>query len=505
MDKAGATAFLASENWTFPMPKPNVDSNSPLILWFRSDLRLHDHPGVTEAASSGRPIVPVYIHDEPLLSRPLGAASRWWLYQSLKILDEAICQHGSRLIIRKGHSRAILDVLLKETRAKTISCAQTFDPKAEQFDVSLAKHLEEQYVDFERHNVTLLTPPNWIRTRDDKPFRVFTPFYKSLRDKGFFEPHAPHSLSSKDWRTPETWPDSLAIDELGLNDTHTPSGEDWAAGFDRFTPGEHGARNALRTFIHQHLEQYAGDRERPDKDATSHLSPHLRFGEISPQRILYEIAQAVENAPYLAAGAEKFHSELAWREFSYGLLDQEPKLDHVNFRDDFDNFPWRDDDKGFRAWCRGETGYPLVDAGMRELWQTGYMHNRVRMVCASFLVKHLLIDWRRGEQWFWDCLLDADAANNPANWQWVAGCGADAAPYFRIFNPMTQADKFDPAGLYRTRYIQGYAPPKHSKRQSDLFENKNKSDSLTSYPQPIVDHAFARERALEAYKSRKQS
>lgn len=409
------------------------------------------------------------------------------------------------MIICNGHSKVVLSAISEKTGAKTVICSSTFDPKIEHFDAAVAEHLAAKYVDFQRHNASLLTPPNWVRTRDGNCFRVFTPFYKNLREQGVFEAHEPQGAPVNNWRRPDIWPESLSIEDLNLNDTRTPSGKDWAAGFERFTPGERGAREALHTFIHEHLETYADDRDRPDKDATSRLSPHLRFGEISPQRILYEVVLAAKHEPKLAAGAEKFYSELAWREFSYGLLDQQPHLDRVNFRDDFDHFPWRNDDKDFRAWCRGETGYPLVDAGMRELWRTGYMHNRVRMVCASFLVKHLLIDWRRGEQWFWDCLLDADPANNPANWQWIAGCGADAAPYFRIFNPMTQADKFDPAGLYRARYIQGYAPPRHSKPQGDLFENKNKSDSPKPYPQPIVDHAFARERALEAYKNRKPS
>jgi deoxyribodipyrimidine photo-lyase len=465
-------------------------------------LRLHDHPGVAEAVSSGRPIVPVYIYDEALYTRPLGAASKWWLHQSLKLLDEDIRALKSRLIVLKGKTNAVLEVLIQKTGAKTVICAHTFDPKAEHFDDNLADLLKTRHIDFIRHNATLLTPPNWLRTRDGKPFRVFTPFYNSLRDHGIFELHTPQSMTAGDWCTPEQWPESLSIDALGLNDTRTPSGRDWAAGFDRFRPGERGARKALRSFIREHLETYAGDRDRTDKDATSHLSPHLRFGEISPQRVVYEIAKAAVDDPSLAAGAEKLKSELAWREFSYGLLDQQPRLDQVNFRDDFDHFPWRDDDKAFRAWCRGETGYPLVDAGMRELWQTGYMHNRVRMVCASFLIKHLLIDWRRGEQWFWDCLLDADPANNPANWQWVAGCGADAAPYFRIFNPMSQADKFDPAGLYCSRYVPGYKADIHTKRQSDLFDTEAESLSAQPYPQPIVDHAFARQRALDAYKHR---
>ncbi len=329
-----------------------------------------------------------------------------------------------------------------------------------------------------RIDSALIVPPGIVTTKSGTPFRVFTPFYRAAVEAGFFHPRDPGGTSLRPWRAPDHWPESLEIDDLGLDDTRTRSGRDWAAGFDRFTPGEDGARQALDGFLENHLMGYADDRDRPDLDATSHLSPHLRFGEISPHRILFELAKAVQRNPALTAPAEKFRSELAWREFSYSLLDQAPDLHTSNIHREFDAFPWTDDDDGFRAWCRGETGYDLVDAGMRELWQSGYMHNRVRMICASFLTKHLLIDWRRGEQWFWDCLLDADPANNPASWQWVAGCGADAAPYFRIFNPLTQAEKFDPAGRYRRRWL-----------------------GVNNRPAPIIDHGHARNRALEAYQS----
>ncbi|WP_443747593.1 cryptochrome/photolyase family protein [Asticcacaulis solisilvae] len=455
------------------MPGAYVDSDAPLVLWFRTDLRLRDHPGVTDAIASGRPIIPLFIWDQALYSRPLGAASRWWLHRSLKALGEDLHRHGSRLIIQSGGSRDILDHFTKHNDVKTVVYSNTFDPKTEQFDTTLDLGT---YVDFQRGNSALIVPPGTVKTKGGTPFRVFTPFYRAAVDSGLFHPHDPGGLPRGKWRAPAHWPESLTLDDLGLDDTKTKSGKDWASGFDRFTPGEGGAREALDAFIEDHLTGYANDRDRPDLDATSHLSPHLRFGEISPHRILYELDQAVRHKRALVSPAEKFRSELAWREFSYGLLDQVPDLYKTNVRREFDAFPWLDDDKGFRAWCRGETGYDLVDAGMQELWQTGYMHNRVRMICASFLTKHLLIDWRRGEQWFWDCLVDADPANNPASWQWVAGCGADAAPYFRIFNPITQAEKFDPAGRYRARWL-----------------------DVRNRPKPIIDHGHARIRALQAY------
>ncbi len=469
----------------------------PAILWFRHDLRLQDHAGVAAALATGAPVLPTFIWDAKAGTRPPGAASRWWLHRSLHVLDEELRKHGSRLIVLRGDTGSVLRHLISETQAKTVICSSSYDPSLESFDARLEKNFAEDGMVLKRYNNTLLMPPGLIKTGEDRPFRVFTPFYKALVSSGFCDVRYMPSHSAAMWPEPVTWPKSLAIDDLGLGDTRTRSGKDWARGFDRFIPGERGARKALRHFLAERLADYAAGRDRPDKDLTSHLSPHLRFGEISLQRILFELARAVDEDQGLAVPAEKFRSELAWREFSYGLLAQHPRLHEENVRGDFDGFPWRDDDAGFRAWTRGETGYDLVDAGMRELWQTGYMHNRVRMVCASFLTKHLLIDWRRGEKWFWDCLLDADPANNPASWQWVAGSGADAAPWFRIFNPLTQAEKFDPSGLYRARYLPEGPRVAVMRHPRDLFESGDEPRIS-----PIVDHAFARQRALDAYQQR---
>ncbi|MCR6661062.1 MAG: DNA photolyase family protein [Asticcacaulis sp.] len=421
----------------------------------------------------------------------------------LNPLDTDLQTYGSRLIIERGNCQIVLASLSREYSVKTIYCSKTFDPKNEQYDEELADELAAAGIELKRLNTALLSSPNALSTQGGTPFRVFTHFYKALLASGACDIAAMPSLPDAPWPQPTTWPGSLSIAELELQPKLTPSGQDWSEGFSRFKPGEAGARGTLRHFLKNHLQSYDINRDRPDLDVTSHLSPHLRFGEISPHRILFETEKVADSDHRLQGGAAKFRAELAWREFSYGLLAQQPRLHEINFRRDFDQFDWRHDDKQFRAWCRGETGYELVDAGMRELWQTGYMHNRVRMVAASFLVKHLLIDWRRGEQWFWDCLLDGDPANNPASWQWVAGSGADAAPYFRIFNPITQAEKFDPKGDYRGRYIQGYTHlstgPNNSRKQAELFD---KPDKVSNYPQPIVDHAHARDRALEAYKNR---
>lgn len=453
---------------------------SPVILWFRFDLRLHDHAGVAAALATQRPVLPVFIWDEVPLTRPLGAASRWWLHRSLHVLDEELRKLNSRLIVMRGATQVVLASLVQETSAKTVICSHTFDPVTEEFDDRLGAALGDVGAELKRFNTGYLSRPGSVKTKEDKPFRVFTPFSRALQAAGLADVDSLPGLSTDSWPSPVAWPDNDGIDGLGLDATLTPSGNDWAQGFAIFTPGERGARKALRRFLGHGLADYADGRDRPDRHVTSFLSAHLRFGEISPKRILLELDKAVANRPQLAADAAKFRAELIWREFNYNILHQQPDLHRRNFRADFDGFPWRDADADFKAWTRGETGYPLVDAGMRQLWQTGFMHNRVRMVTASFLIKHLLIDWRRGEQWFWDCLVDADPASNPGNWQWVAGSGADAAPYFRIFNPITQAEKFDPDGLYQRRFL---------------------GDTET-YPRPIVDHAFARDRALTAYKSR---
>ncbi|MDC7681781.1 deoxyribodipyrimidine photo-lyase [Asticcacaulis sp. BYS171W] len=473
-----------------------------VLLWFRSDLRLDDHAAVAEAVKSGLPVIPLYIFDDSFPARPLGAASKWWLNRSLAALDTALQRHGSRLILKAGDTEKILKEIIKENNIKTIFCSHTFEPKGEAFD---ARFAADSGIDVRRFNTHLLADPSAVRTGADGPYKVFTPFYRALLSKGYADGHT-RRLSKSPWVAPETWSESLPLDALDLHPKLTPSGQDWSRGFDIWTPGEAGAHSRLQHFIAHGLKNYADGRDRPDLDLTSHLSPHLRFGEISPHRLLHDVERAVEHDASLRDGYEKFRSELAWRDFCFGILCQQPDLHHRNFKPQFDDMPWEDDTRAFRAWCRGETGYSLVDAGMRELWQTGIMHNRVRMVCASFLVKHLMIDWRKGEQWFWDTLLDADPANNPANWQWVAGSGADAAPYFRIFNPLTQAEKFDPKGHYRHRYITGFPEMKtsrsrsaHQKFEQDLFDFLGHKPDAEAGTGMIVDHGKARQRALDAY------
>ena len=464
--------------------------SAPVLLWFRRDLRLRDNPAAAAALAAGAPVLPVYIHDEALETRPSGTASKRWLDASLHALDEELRQAGSRLTIAAGGALLTLLDLCEKYNIKTIYSSHTYDPVCEDDDREIAHELKTSGIRFSLYEGALLAAPNTVKTRHGRPYRVFTPFFKALQNTGVLHrPELPEPRAGA-WPGPAVWPDSLRIEDLAL----APGGDETRP-FDRFTPGERGARRALRRFLRDGLPGYAEGRDRPDLDLTSHLSPHLRFGEISPRRILIELDKAVAANPHLMASAAKFRAELAWREFSYNLLHQQPRLHEINFRNDFDAFPWRDDKDALRAWRCGETGYDLVDAGMKELRASGYMHNRVRMVAASFLVKHLLIDWREGERWFWDSLLDADPANNPASWQWTAGCGADAAPYFRIFNPISQAAKVDPKGVYRARWLGG---------DLDSYVRADKAGRPNADPRrrPIVDHDHARRRALDAYQNR---
>ncbi|WP_189487204.1 cryptochrome/photolyase family protein [Asticcacaulis endophyticus] len=483
--------------------QPNNDlSTSPAcLLWFRFDLRLMDHDGVKMALKSGLPVIPIYIYDETLGTRPLGAASKWWLHRSLMALDKDLKMCGSRLIVRKGNATEILETLSEEYNVKRIICSHSFDPKLELQDESLSRRLETKGIKFDRLNTCLLSPPNHVRTKTGDPYRVFTPFYRALVAGGYTERQIEPN-QTVNWRPPVKWPETEPISALGLDHTTTASGRNWAESFDIWTPGEAGALKRLAHFIENGLKYYADYRDRTDMEATSKLSAHLRFGEISPHRVLKAIYEAQFHHPSLTVHADKLRSELVWREFSYGLLDQQPKLHQENFKAGFDGIKWRNNTKEFRAWQSGTTGYSLVDAGMRELWQTGIMHNRVRMITASFLIKHLLIDWRWGENWFWDCLVDADPASNPASWQWVAGSGADAAPYFRIFNPITQAETFDPKALYRRKFIPGFQPGSHSQKSKHASAGLFDEVETDLNTHPIVDHTFARERALEAFDNR---
>jgi deoxyribodipyrimidine photo-lyase len=480
-------------------------SERPVVVWFRNDLRLTDHRAVTAAVKSGTPIVFVFILDD-VTPGPwkLGGASRWWLDKSLTALAHDIETRGARLTLRRGATMKELPRIVSETNAGSVYFSRSYDPAGVGLEDKLKAIFDKSGVAFKRYGGSLLREPEEMRTKAGDVYKVYTPFSRTLMQN--FVP-AKSLPAAKAFIAPGQAPKSDALASWALH----PKKPDWSSGFpEMWAPGEAGAGKKLRAFLASAMTTYSDDRNRPDKPGTSRLSPHLHFGEITPAQCWTAATHAAAAKPGSDKGLETFIRELIWREFSNTLLFYWPDLPEAPFRKDFAAFPWREDRDSLKAWQRGQTGYPIVDAGMRELWHTGYMHNRVRMIAASFLIKHLLIPWQQGEAWFWDTLVDADLASNAASWQWVAGSGADAAPYFRIFNPVTQGEKFDPDGVYVKRWVPElkelppemvhapWAAPELSVRAAGVTLGK-------SYPYPIVDHAAARERALAAYAAVKAS
>jgi deoxyribodipyrimidine photo-lyase len=467
---------------------------APVIVWFRDDLRLADHPALAAAATDGRPVLCVFVHDEQSAGlRRLGGAARWWLARSLRALDRDLRKGGGRLDLRTGAAADVLLTIAAETGAGAVHWNRRHDRAGRAVDTDVEQRLAARGIEVRTFPARLLHEPDRLRTKSGAPFSVFTPFWRRLRE---LTPPAPLPAPTRLAAPPPCR--SEAIETWGL-EPHSP---DWAGGLRAaWIPGEAAARDRIAQFIDEKLAGYAARRDRPGLDGTSLLSPHLRFGEISAVQVRQAILLASEHMRGPSpADTDKFMSEIGWREFCHHLLYHRGDLHRRNIQARFDAFPWRDDAAALGAWERGRTGYPLVDAGMRQLWATGWMHNRVRMVTASFLVKHLMIDWRLGESWFWDTLVDADAADNPAGWQWVAGSGADAAPFFRIFNPVTQSQKFDADGAYIRRWI----PELAGLADRDIHAPwtalpSTKTSGARAYPDPIVDHAAARARALAAF------
>jgi len=465
------------------------------IVWLRQDLRLADQPALTAAVARGGPVVPLYVHaPEEEGDWPPGAASRVWLHHSLTALDQDLRRVGSRLLVRRGPSLAALLDVARGTGADAVHFCRRSEPMARVRDGIVRRGLEEAGIAAAVFGGHLLYEPEIVQTRGGGPFRVFTPFWNACRALG--DP-APPSPAPARLIAPGTWPASEPIPSLGL----LPQ-PDWAEGM-RFAwrPGERGAQQRLAEFLEAGLAGDAAERDRPARTGTSRLSPHLHFGEIGPRQILHAARTAATADP-----AAAFLRELGWREFGHHLLHHFPHTPELPLREEFERFPWRRDPARLASWQRGRTGFPIVDAGMRELWKTGWMHNRVRMIVASFLVKDLLITWREGAAWFWDTLVDADLANNTLGWQWSAGCGADASPYFRVFNPLLQGRRFDPDGEYVARWIPEIArlPPEH--RHAPWLAPARVLEEAgvaldDDYPRPIVEHASARERALVAFAS----
>ena len=473
-----------------------MSNASPTLLWFRRDLRLADNPALTAAVRRGRPVVAVYIlDDEDAGDWASGGASRWWLHHSLERLAESLRGRGSRLILRRGAAAAVLDRLISETGAEAVYWNRCYEPWATARDQAIKASLRLRGHEVRSFNASLLREPWEIASKVGGPYRVFTPFWKALRAMG-----DPGDLLPTPDRIPtlEVAPASDDIDAWAL----TPSKPDWAFGLRAaWKPGEAAARQRLEAFLDGAAPEYAKRRNFPGTNGTSRLSPHLHFGEIGPRQIWH-----AASFHHTGMATDQFLSEIAWREFSHHLLFHFPMLPTTPLRPEFADFQWSDDPGALAAWRHGMTGYPIVDAGMRELWATGWMHNRVRMIVASFLVKDLLLPWQVGARWFWDTLVDADLASNSASWQWVAGCGSDAAPFFRVFNPSLQGAKFDPQGTYVRRWVPEIAglPDSIIHKPSDarLIDLSDAGIRLGhDYPLPIIDHRAARDRALTAFRS----
>jgi deoxyribodipyrimidine photo-lyase len=474
----------------------------PAIVWLRDDLRLADNEALSAACAGSGPVLCIYIFDEASAGfRPYGGASRWWLHHSLEALARDIEARAGRLDLFRGPAGEIVPALARAAGAGAAFWTRRYGGAEIAVDSALKTQLADAGVKARSFKGQLLHEPWEVRKSDGGGFMVYSAFARAARAlPDPVEPvAAPAAIPAAPY--PAGAPARVNLEDLDL----LPAKPDSAGGLKAAsTPGEAGARNRLAAFIESGLEDYATSRNDPALDGVSRLSPHLRFGEISPRQIVAAIREADARNLKVARGSDKFLGEILWREFNYHLLFGHPDAARANLQPRFDQMPWRDPSAHeLAAWRGGRTGYPLVDAGMRELWASGYMHNRVRMVAASFLVKHLLIDWRIGEQWFWDALCDADPANNPMNWQWVAGCGADAAPYFRIFNPVLQGEKFDASGEYVRRWVPelGGLPDKWIHKPWLASENALREAGVSlgqTYPKPIVDHAKARARALEA-------
>lgn len=467
---------------------------SSTLVWLRDDLRLDDNPALAEAASIGDPLTVVYVLDEVSPGvRPLGGATRWWLHHSLAALAKDLEAAGSRLLLRRGPAERTIRQLAGETGATRVLWNRRYGVPERAIDAALKDWAAEQQLTATSFQANLLFEPWTVRTGSGGPYKVFTPFWRACQDAP--EPRlpldAPDRLPAPAAGPDGGQPDSDALDGWGL----LPRRPDWSAGLAaEWTPGEAGAQTRLEDFLDGPVAEYGTGRNVPGVEGTSRLSPHLRFGEVSPFRVWHALRDRFpQGAP---ADVGIFRAELGWREFCWQLLYENPQLASRNYRPEFDRFAWQPpSDAELQAWQQGRTGYPLVDAGMRQLWQTGWMHNRVRMAAASFLVKNLLADWRTGEAWFWDTLVDADAASNPANWQWVAGSGADASPYFRIFNPVTQSKKFDAAG----RYLRAFIPELDGLTDKAVHEPWKADGAAAGYPEPIIGLPESRARALETY------
>ena len=462
---------------TNPVPGESDSMQDPVILWLRQDLRLHDQPALVAAAQAG-PVIPVYVLDDdgPGDWR-MGGAQRWYLHHALAALAKTLKGKGSRLILRRGPAVEMLQAVMQETGATAIHAIRHYEPWWRKAEDALGDTLT-------LHDGNQLARPEDVRTGSDGQFKVYSSFWKTLVRQ--MPPPEPVAVPRK-IDAPQRWPASDALKDWDL----LPTKPDWAKGFaDAWTAGEESARKTLADFGTR-VDDYDIDRNMPSVDGSSRLSPHLHFGEISPRQVWHAIDAGGESLT-------TFRKEIAWRDFTSGVVLAMPDYAEANGRPKFDALAWRSDHAAqadLTAWQTGQTGYPIVDAGMRQLWATGWMHNRVRMIAASFLIKHLLIDWRKGERWFWDCLVDADYGNNSVNWQWVAGTGIDSNMFGRIMAPLTQSEKFDAGG-----YIRQWVPELKGVRDAAIHDPEEAGCRPRDYPPKIIGHREARERALAAAK-----
>ena len=472
------------------------------IVWFRQDLRLQDNSALSAALKRGGPIIPVFILDDAAEGRwQAGGATRWWLHHSLLRLDEALRARGSRLQLARGASGEVLRSLLTQTGATAVYWNRRYEPAIVARDKLIKSEFAADGVEVKSFNSALLFEPHTVQNKAGLPFQVFTPYWKHCQTLPIEEPGR---LPAGEFAAPARWPSSLKLEGLAL----LPKIK-WDGGLqETWQPGEAAALKRLKQFTAKAVEQYAEQRNLPSIDATSALSPHLHFGEIGPRQIWAAVRALSKDTGIFPAhrGGQVFLSEVGWREFAHHLLYHFPHTPEQPLRTDFAAFPWQKNQIQLRTWQQGRTGYPIVDAGLRQLWQTGWMHNRVRMIVASFLVKHLRLSWQEGAAWFWDTLVDADLASNTLGWQWSAGCGADAAPYFRIFNPILQGIKFDATGAYVRRWVPelGKMPAEFIHQPWEAPMQVLASAGIVlgrEYPSPLVDHSEAREAALVALAS----
>lgn len=472
-----------------------MSDTAPILLWFRRDLRLSDHPALTEAVATGRPVIPVFLCD-PVVEG-LGAAPKWRLGLGVESFAQRLESIGSRLILRRGNALEMLQALIRETGASAVWWTRQYDPDQIARDKAVKAALKDQGIEARSFSGHLLFEPWDVATGQGRFYQVYTPFWKAVRGRDV----AARRAAPKELRAPADWPASEQLADWHLGRAMN-RGADVVATY--LHVGEEAAQARLAGFMRHRIETYAQDRDRLDIDATSGLSENLTYGEISPLALWEAGQRALQDGK---AGAETFLKEVVWREFAYHLIYHTPHITTQSWRDGWEGFPWRKDHPGLLRWKQGRTGIEVVDAAMREMYVTGRMHNRARMLVGSYLTKHMLTDWRVGLDWFAECLVDWDPAANAMGWQWVAGSGPDAAPYFRIFNPETQADKFDPKRLYRKTWVAELSdtPPETALQLFDACPRSWDIDATMDYPAPLVDLALGRKRALDAYQNRQQA